>query len=121
MIQKTMEQPANPERKKDIQYTDKEIIANATDRTTKYKAPEILTGKGKYNDPETALKELRKQRVAILDFIKNTPAEELRNRVSESPTGFADAYQSVLFLAGHTARHTLQIDEIKASAGFPKS
>ena len=121
MIQETMEQPANPERKKDIQYTDREIIANATDRTTKYKAPELLVGKGKYNDPETALKELRKQRGTILAFIKNTPTEELRNRVSESPTGFADAYQSVLFLAGHTARHTLQIDEIKASAGFPKS
>src|SRR5690606_26147367 len=121
MVQETMKKPTNPERRKDLQYTDKEIIAAATDRSKKYKAPEVLTGKGKFNDPETALNELKKQRAAVLDFINNTPPEELRNRISDSPSGVADAYQSVLFIAGHTARHTLQIAEVKASAGFPES
>jgi len=31
-----------------------------------------------------------------------------------------DAYQFVLFLAGHTNRHTQQIEEAKGIAGYPK-
>jgi hypothetical protein len=32
----------------------------------------------------------------------------------------ADAYQWLLFLSAHTERHTKQIEEVKATAGFPK-
>jgi hypothetical protein len=31
-----------------------------------------------------------------------------------------DAYQFMLFLAGHSKRHLLQIKEVKADPGFPK-
>lgn len=119
MLKGYMEQPANPERRKEIVYSDEEIIAFLTDRTEKYKAPEILQTKGKYNDPETALQDLEKQRAEILELIQNTDLEELRNHVNDSPTGAADAYQSLLFIAGHTARHTLQIEEVKADKSFP--
>jgi len=119
MLKGYMEQPANPERRKEIVYSDEEIIAFLTDRTEKYKAPEILQTKGKYNDPETALQDLEKQRAEILELIQNTDLEELRNHVNDSPAGAADAYQSLLFIAGHTARHTLQIEEIKADKSFP--
>jgi hypothetical protein len=30
-----------------------------------------------------------------------------------------DGYQWVLLLSGHSARHTAQIGEVKASAGYP--
>jgi hypothetical protein len=30
-----------------------------------------------------------------------------------------DGYQWVLLLSGHSARHTAQIEEVKASAGYP--
>lgn len=39
--------------------------------------------------------------------------EDLSNRVIESPMGSIDAYQFMLFIPGHTARHTLQIQESK--------
>jgi len=119
MLKGYMAQPANPERRKEIVYSDEEIIAFLTDRTEKYKAPEILQTKGKYNDPETALQDLERQRAQILEFIKNTELEEIRNRVNDSPAGATDAYQSLLFLAGHTARHTLQIQEVMADKNFP--
>uniref|UniRef100_UPI00404B52CB DinB family protein n=1 Tax=Gelidibacter sp. TaxID=2018083 RepID=UPI00404B52CB len=121
MIKGYMEQPQNPERRKDLKVTDEDIMAMVTDRSTKYKAPEILKGEGKYNDTETALNDLKNQRADILAFIENTPVDELRNRVNDSPAGATDAYQSLLFLAGHTVRHTLQIEEIKADANFPKN
>lgn len=120
MIKENMEKPENPENSADIKFSDKEIIALAINRREKYKAPEILIGKGKYNDPETAIHDLKVQRDEILNFIKITTIEDLRNRVNDSPIGATDAYQSLLFLAAHTARHTLQIEEVKATSNFPK-
>lgn len=120
MVKSYMEQPANPERKKDVIYSDDDIIGFMTNRTEKYKAPEMLQGKGKYNDPKIALKDLQTQRKELLEFIKNTDINELRNRINDSPAGATDAYQSLLFIAGHTARHTLQIDEVKTDKNFPK-
>ncbi|HLU81458.1 MAG TPA: DinB family protein [Flavobacteriaceae bacterium] len=118
-VKKNMTQPANPDRREEIKFSDEELLAMATDRSEKYKAPEILITKGKYDDPETALHDLKTQREEIISFIMNTPIQELRNRVNDSPSGASDSYQSLLFLAGHTARHTLQIEEIKAAANFP--
>lgn len=120
MIKETMEKPANPERREEIKFSDKEIMAMVIDRSEKYKAPEILIAKGKYDNSELALQDLKTQREEIFSFIRNTPIENLRNHISDSPAGATDVYQSILFLAGHTARHTLQIEEIKASADFPK-
>lgn len=119
MVKENMAQPANPERRDEIQFSDEQILAMVVDRSEKYQAPEMLVAPGKYNDPETALQELETQRAGILAYINDTPVEDLRNHVSDSPSGASDAYQSLLFIAGHTARHTLQIEEIKASPGFP--
>ena len=120
MLKEQMEKPANPERRSEIQVSDEEIINMATDRSEKFKAPEILVTEGKYDDPEVALQDLETQRAEILTFIEDTPMEDLRNHVSDSPTGATDAYQSLLFIAGHTARHTLQIEEVKANQNFPE-
>lgn len=121
MVKGYMGQPENPDRRKDIEVGDDEIIEMVADRSEKFKAPEILKGEGKYKDVQVALNDLKSQRIEILSFIENTSMEELRNRVNDSPAGAMDAYQSLLFLAGHTGRHTLQIEEIKAAAHFPKN
>lgn len=119
MIKETMEQPENPDRREEVKFSDEEIIAMATDRSEKYKAPEMLIPAGKYDDSEMALNDLKNQRTEILSFIEKTPTEALRNRVSDAPSGPTDVHQSFLFLAGHTARHTLQIEEVKANTDFP--
>lgn len=120
MIQENMKQPVNPEDRDKIQFSDEEIIPMAADRTEKFKAPEILIADGKYDDPKSALGALEEQRKEVHAFINDVEMEDLRNRINASPSGFADTYQSLLFIAGHTTRHTLQIEEIKANADFPK-
>lgn len=120
MIKENMAKPENPERREEIKFTDKEIMAMVVDRSEKYKAPEMLIAKGKYDDSQAAISDLQSGRTDILSFIQNTPINELRNRVNDSPAGATDAYQSLLFLAGHTARHTLQIEEIKSNSNFPQ-
>jgi hypothetical protein len=43
-----------------------------------------------------------------------------RTRFGPHPLfGTLDLYQWVLLVAGHTARHTQQIEEVKRSPGFP--
>lgn len=120
MIQENMEKPINPDEREKIKFSDEEILAIAADRTEKYKAPEILVTKGKYDDAEAALNDLKTQREELYSFIEATSIEALRNRVNESPAGFTDAYQSLLFITGHSNRHLLQIEEIKTSADFPE-
>lgn len=119
MMRETMEKPANPERRSEIQFSDDQIMQGMTDRSQKAKASAEITGEGKYNSPEEAMEELLAQRQTILEYIRNIPVKEMRDRVNDSPFGPVDAYQSFLFIAGHTARHTLQIEEIKASESFP--
>jgi len=46
--------------------------------------------------------------------------DDLRNHFAESPLGLMDTYQVLIFLSGHTARHTAQIAELKSNPGFPK-
>jgi len=117
---KGMEAPANPERKKDVKMKDEDVIKGVTDRSFKAKAPESIVLKGKYLDANAALTDLQNNRKTVLEYIDNVSVDDLRNHIGDSPMGPVDSYQSLLFLAGHTSRHTAQIDEVKADVNFPK-
>ncbi|MEJ5960831.1 DinB family protein [Pedobacter immunditicola] len=117
---KGMEAPANPERKKDVKMKDEDVIKGVTDRSFKAKAPENIVLKGKYLDANIALTDLQNSRKAVLGYLDSVSVEDLRNHIGDSPMGPVDSYQALLFLAGHTARHTAQIDEVKADVNFPK-
>ncbi|MBC9797827.1 DinB family protein [Sinomicrobium weinanense] len=119
MVEKLMQEPANPERKEEIKISGEDLIKGMTDRSNKAKAPEEIQPSGKYTDVKEAIKAFEKQRAGILKYIKNAKVEDMRNHVTDSPFGAIDGYQFALFIASHTARHTLQIEEVKADAGFP--
>ncbi len=119
LVKQYMEKPANPERRNEIKISDEDIKSMVTDRSKKFKAMESLMARGKYEDAGAALEALKEQRAEVLSFINDTPVSAMRDRVNDAPAGAVDVYQYLLFLAGHTARHTLQIEEVKASPGFP--
>lgn len=121
MVKPGLEQPANIGDMGAPVNTDEKIIMMVTDRSNKFKAPTELVPDGKYNSPKAAMDDFNAGRVEILALINSTPDATLRDHVSESPAGIVDAYQNFLFLAGHTARHTLQLQEVKADPAFPKS
>lgn len=112
----------NPERSDEVKLTDDDLIKGMTDRSFKAKAPDEITPKeaGKYHDPKVALNVLKKQRKELIGYIKGLSEEDMRNRISDSPFGPIDGYHSLLYIPAHTARHTLQIDEVKADPNFPK-
>lgn len=115
-----MEEPSHPELKNQIK-TDEEIITGILDRSHKTQAPPMLVPKSKFHDTNTALAELRKNRESILEFENTVSIEDLRNHISDMSGTKVDAYQSMLYIPGHTMRHTLQILEIKNDPNFPKN
>lgn len=116
----SMEKPATPERRSEVKAKDEDIIKGINDRSFKAKATDDITGKNQLSNAAEALDVLQNDRKMILAYLDGVQESELRNHISDSPFGPVDAFQSFLFIAGHTSRHTLQIEEIKADENFPK-
>ena len=89
------------------------------DRSKKFQAIEPLQPKKKYKTPAEALSEFRAERQKTIEFVKN--GGDFRNHAAPHPAaGPIDGYGWVVFLSAHTERHTLQIEEVQADAGYPK-
>ena len=98
--------------------TDDELLGMITDRSHKVKTSEPFEPSGKFGSYEETLEEFLTKRNMHIDYILHTD-DDLRDHFSQLPFGNADAYQIVLFMSGHTERHTAQIEEVKADPGFP--
>lgn len=119
MTQELMRNSPAPERKSEVKATDEELIMGIEDRSQKFQASADLQPTGKYSEVSDALEAFEEQREEIVEFIEENTEEDLRNHITDSPFGAIDAYQSLLFIAAHTARHTKQIEEVLADPGFP--
>jgi len=120
MVQEMMKKPANPEMRSKIKGEDKQVLTMIEDRSKKFKAPDELQPSKTNYDLDELIKNLEKQRAMTLAFINQTTLESLRNHIMQTPTkDYADAYRSLLFIAGHSLRHTAQIEEVKTAPGYP--
>lgn len=114
---KVMTSPPGPA-DRDIAKIDALVLAMVPDRSTKRQAPPELVPTGRWT-PEQALDHFLKSRAVTIDYMKTTA--DLREHVADSPLGKLDGYEWLLFIGAHSERHTKQILEVKADAGFPKS
>lgn len=119
-VRQAMDAPADPSLKDSVKITDRDIIMAVSDRSHKAKAENELTDAPVYSSPREALSALESSRKIIKDFIGKYTEEELRNKVIKWPVGYADAFQGLLFIAAHAARHTEQMKEVKSDPSFPK-
>lgn len=112
--------PANPDKRAEIKVTDAQLLSGIEDRTNKVKTTENFEPKNaKWNTVSDALAFLKAERKKHIDYFKSTQ-DDLRNHVAlETPFGPMDAYQIALLMSQHTIRHSKQIDEVKASSGYP--
>jgi hypothetical protein len=115
----TLKEPANPAKRSELKYDDEGIKKLMTDRSFKAKAREGFIPTGQFGNSDKTLAIFKERREAAIKYIKNTN-DDLRNHFTTTPMGLVDSYQVLLFLAGHSRRHTLQIIELKAMPGFPK-
>ena len=62
-------------------------------------------------------KESRDKTIAYVDHTQDA----LRDHFFDHPAfGTMDGYQWILLISGHSNRHVLQINEVKADPNFPK-
>jgi hypothetical protein len=112
--------PADPVAKAELKATDEQIKNGVTSRENKVKtAPPFEPQNTGFKSYEEALTAFKTKRGMLIDLIKTTQVD-LRNHIVTLPFGKMDAYQMALFIAGHSNRHTLQMQEVKADSGFPK-
>jgi hypothetical protein len=115
-----LKQPANSEDRKEIKMTDEDIINFMNDRSKKFQAAEIVKPEqSKWKTTAEALNAFKESRMSLIKYVKTT-TEDVRNHVAKVPFGSIDVYQVFLMISSHSARHTQQIEEIKAHPSFPK-
>ncbi|MEO5594771.1 MAG: DinB family protein [Chitinophagaceae bacterium] len=118
--QGTVSQPATPEKAAEVKVTDEQLLKGMTDRTHTFKAPEMLQPVGKFTSTDAAIKAYTSRRDSTINYISNTK-DDLKNHFVQHPAfGTINTYQLLLMIAGHSERHTMQIEEVKANAAFPK-
>lgn len=107
-------------KKPEKQITNEQLVAGVTDRTKKAQAPEALRPKNTFSNTQAALKVFLSKRDSTIAYLKTTQ-DPLRERFMQTPIGLLDVYQGLLLLAAHSERHTLQLEEVMKSSGFPKN
>jgi len=111
---------ANPEKRTEIKATDEEVVQMIESREKKVKTFSTMEPQNTpYKSLAEALESFKTDRGKLIEFVKSTN-DDLRNHVSSLPVGSFDSYQMILFIAAHSKRHTLQIEEVKANPAFPK-
>lgn len=119
--QGSLKEAVNPDKRKELKFTsDQDIIKMVTDRSFRVKTREGFIPTNQFGSPQKSLDAFVERRNGLIDYVKKTD-DDLRNHFVTLPFGTVDTYQFLIFLAGHTERHTLQIEEVKANPAFPKS
>jgi hypothetical protein len=117
--QQALKTPAVPRLATANAEADRKLVAAIQDRSKKATAPEPITPSGKFATPADAVREFTARRDKTIAYVKTTQ-DDLRAHTMEGPAGPMDAYQFLLLLASHSARHTAQIREVQDNPGYPK-
>ena len=119
--QNNEKQTADPSKRSEIKVSDQDVLKVVTDRSRKSIAPEFMQPANKFKNSDEAVQAFIDQRKKNIDYIQTTN-DDLRNHfLTHQVMGTIDGYQFILLIAAHSRRHTLQIEEVKADANFPKN
>jgi hypothetical protein len=121
MLEANLKQPATPEKRSEVKWTDEDVIKRIEDRSTKVKTMDPAKPENTpFKSASEALESFKQNRDKLADYIKNSN-EDLRNHIVAMPFGSMDGYQFILFISAHSNRHMQQILEVKANPDFPKN
>ena len=120
MLETSMKAGPTPEKKKDLNVTDEQVIKMTEDRANKVKTFSPLEPQNTpYKNLDEALIDFKTTRAAHIKYIKAT-SEDLRNHFVQMPFGMLDCYQLCLLISSHTDRQVQQLNKVKADTRFPK-
>jgi uncharacterized damage-inducible protein DinB len=117
---KLMKSPPQPGDRKQAAKLDEQILNRMADRSQKAQAPGEIQPTGRWKDAAAVAAHFRESRERLLDYVRTTQDPLRSHRLAAGGGEPLDGYQWVMLIAGHTARHVDQIQEVKSSPGFPK-
>ena len=113
VLQDLSRQPPTPEKGLEVRASVKQIMVIMTDRSRKLQTHHSLQPAGKFPDAAAALERFILRRDELIAYARGTE-NELKNRHTFHPaTGTINLYQFLLLEGAHSARHVMQIEEIK--------
>jgi hypothetical protein len=116
---KVLTAPASPERIAERKSRDERVLHMITDRSFKAQAPAPLIPAAQFPTPQAALDKFQESRRKTIALARSR--NDLREHAGPHPAfKEIDGYQWLLYISGHTMRHTAQIMEVRADSGFPK-
>ncbi len=118
IVQMTLQNDPDPSLRDSVAMSDDQVLAMITSREQKVKTQPDFEPTGKFESYEGSLKEFSAKRESNIAYVKSTK-DDLRNRYFDFPFGKVDSYQVILFMSGHTTRHTDQIKEVMTSPEYP--
>ena len=107
-----------PACKDEFRIQDVAVILTITNRQQKFQAPEAVRPNGRWKTVPDLLANFDTTRKTSIDYMKNMK-EDMRSHFVPMPLGKLDAFQSFLFMIGHSERHLAQLKEVKADANYP--
>ena len=120
LTQRILLSPADLEKSKVLAGQEQIILTKAADRSIKRQAPEMIIPTGKFSSKDELVRAFIAAREKTVNYIKTTN-DSLKVHVAPHPAvGDLTAYQWLVWIAAHADRHVAQLEEIKASANYPK-
>lgn len=99
---------------------DARVLAQTTDRSQKGQAIAPARPTGAYKTVDEALQAFGEKRAKTVEYARTTQDDLRAHFTPDQKLTRIDGYQYLLMLAGHLERHVAQMNEVKASAGYPK-
>ncbi len=118
-LQAALKEPAQPEKKALVKGKENLIMKAVPSRERRVTAPEEVRPTGRWPAPEGVLRAFNETRGRTLEFARETQTDLRSYFYPHFILGDFDAYQWLLFMGAHFERHNAQIEEVKATAGFP--
>ncbi|HVY94774.1 MAG TPA: DinB family protein [Bryobacteraceae bacterium] len=121
VLQDLLAKPAEPEKAAGVAAKEPLVMAIGHAREKKISARDAMVPQGRWSDMQAMMAEFARTRERVRAFAADVQGD-LRSRFfAHRSLGDLDAYQWLLVLGQHRARHALQIEEVMAHADFPRA
>jgi len=117
LLEKTMKQPANPEKRSQIEMSDDQLINRVENGNSTIEMAECK--KNVWKNMDEVIESFKTTRADHIKYIKNT-TEDLRNHIIQTSIGWVDCYQLCLVISANNDHFIQQIEELKTAQNLTK-
>lgn len=120
VLRDLLEQAPEPARSVGIAKKQSLVMAIGHARDRKIVARDAMVPAGRWTDVAVMLEEFSKTRERVRTFAAETQGDFRSHFFAHRSLGDLDAYQWLLVVGQHRARHALQIEEVMRHSAYPK-